>query len=111
MSNFRKQLNKGVLELGILKLLCEQDHYGYSLIQEMNKIGTGGLELKEGTLYPILYRLEDSKLIESYWEPTEGRGKPRKYYKITDEGRKTFKEMLEDYRELTEGVNNILHLK
>jgi len=111
VSNFRKQLNKGVLELGILRLLCEQDHYGYSLIQEINALGTGGIELKDGTLYPILYRLEDAKLIESYWESSEGRGKPRKYYKITESGRKTLKEMLEDYRNITEGVNNILKIK
>jgi len=111
LSNFRKQLNKGVLELSILKLLCEQDQYGYSLIQEINALGTGGLEIKEGTLYPILYRLEDSQLIESYWGETEGRGKPRKYYRITEAGRSSFKSMLEDYRIVTDGVNSILKVK
>lgn len=111
MSNFRKQFNKGVLELGILKLLVEQDHYGYSLIQEIHDRSNGVIELKDGTLYPILYRLEDQKWIESYWETQEGRGKPRKYYRITSSGKERFADMLEDYIDVTSGIQKIIQTK
>ena len=109
MDNFKKQFNKGILELGILKLLNEKDQYGYSIIQEINKRSNKVIELKDGTLYPILYRLEDQQAIESYWfTETEGRGKPRKYYKITNTGINRFEQMLEDYLEITRGFQNII---
>ena len=108
MAEFKKQFNKGVMELGILKLLYDQDHYGYSLIQEINRKSNQSIEIKDGTLYPILYRLEDSNSIESYWETQEGRGKPRKYYRITETGKARFRSMLEDYEDVSQGINRIL---
>lgn len=108
MSNFRKQFNKGVLELGIMKLLVEQDQYGYSLIEEIHSRSGGIIELKDGTLYPILYRLEDQKWIESYWETQSGRGKPRKYYRITESGKQRFEDMLEDYLDVNLGIQKII---
>ena len=110
MNNFKKQFNKGVLELGILKLLMKSDHYGYSLIQDINRMTNGVIEMKDGTLYPIMYRLEDQKKIKSYWQTsTEGRGKPRKYYQITKKGQVAFKEMLEDYTSISEAFQNLLN--
>jgi len=109
MDNFKKQFNKGILELIILKLLNDENHYGYSLISEIKKQSSETIELKDGTLYPILYRLEDSEKIESYWETSnEGRGKPRKYYRITTKGKEVYLSMLEDYLEITKGVRDIL---
>ena len=109
MDKFRKQLNKGVLELSVLKLLHEMDHYGYSIIQEINLRTNSKIQLKDGTLYPILYRLEDQKYIESYWKTEDTRSKkPRKYYKITLMGKIRFEEMLTDYLEVTNGMKNIL---
>jgi PadR family transcriptional regulator PadR len=109
MRDFKKQFKKGVLELGILKLLNEKDHYGYSIIQEINRKSDNALDLKDGTLYPIMYRLEDNKLIESYWQTNpEGRSKPRKYYRITKEGKERYQAMLEDYLEITTGISRIL---
>jgi PadR family transcriptional regulator PadR len=110
MDNFRKQFNKGVLELAILRLLTKNDHYGYSLIQEINDKTKGVIEMKDGTLYPILYRLEDQGKIESYWLTNpEGRGKPRKYYKITPLGHQAFEAMLEDYLEINQAVKKLLN--
>ena len=109
MAEFKKQFKKGVLELGILKLLNETDQYGYSIIQEINRRSNDSMELKDGTLYPIMYRLEDQKLIESYWQTaSEGRGKPRKYYRITSTGKIRFEKMLTDYLDITSGMSNIL---
>lgn len=109
MEKFKKQLNKGMLELSILKLLSVEDQYGYSILTEVSKRSDDKLILKEGTLYPILYRLEDQKIIKSYWHTEEtGRSKPRKYYSLTSDGIKYFKDMLEVYEEVTSGMEKLL---
>ena len=109
MEKYRKQLNKGVLELSVLKLLSENDQYGYSIMEDINLRSNQKLQIKDGTLYPILYRLEDQKIIESYWKTEEtGRSKPRKYYRLTKYGRTYYENMLSAYLEVTSGMRNIL---
>lgn len=109
MEKFRKQLNKGVLELSILKLLSEDDQYGYSLMEAIRLRSSNVLQIKDGTLYPILYRLEDQHYIESHWKTeSEGRSKPRKYYRLTKEGHEYFRNMLAIYDELTSGMKDLL---
>lgn len=112
MENFKKQFNKGVFELTILKLLNDEDLYGYSIIQKVKTMSEGLIVLKDGTLYPILYRLEDNLSIKSFWVNSDDlRGKPRKYYKITEAGKNTLEVMLKDYEEITLGVRKILFNK
>lgn len=82
----RKELKAGFVELSILIFLSEQDMYGYEISQMFETRSNGKIEVKEGTLYPILYRLEEKHVIESYWETVKGRGKPRKYYRLTSVG-------------------------
>ena len=85
-SRFERQLKKGVLEMLVLRLLCRSPGHGYQLLARMDK-GSGGLfRLKEGTLYPILYRLEDEGLIVSAWQ-AGGRAAPKKVYTVTPAGR------------------------
>ena len=110
MKQFTKQIKKGLLELVILKLLNDEDLYGYSLIQKVKEKSNNSLDIKDGTLYPILYRLEDSNMIESYWEQIDTtRSKPRKYYKITDNGKTGLNDMLSEYLEISKGINLILN--
>lgn len=110
MDKFKKQLNKGVLELSILKFLTEKDQYGYSIMQELKERSKGQLQIKDGTLYPILYRLEDQQVIESYWETDDSkRGKPRKYYKLTKYGHGYYDDMLVAYLSVTTGMKNVLN--
>lgn len=108
MAQFKQQFKKGLLELVILKLLSEQEHYGYSLIQEVNARTNNTLELKEGTLYPLLYRLENQRLIESHWETSPGREKPRKYYRILQRGRQRYVKMYLDYTEMIKNISDVL---
>ena len=82
----RKELKTGVVELAILALLIDKEMYGYELAQDLNDRSDGKIKVKEGTLYPILYRLEEKKVIKSYWQAPKGRGKPRKYYQVTPNG-------------------------
>lgn len=90
---FAQQLKKGVLEMLVLQLLDRQPSHGYGLILALRESSGGLLDLKEGTLYPILYRLEDEGCIASAWAaPGEttarGRAAPRKVYTITETGRR-----------------------
>lgn len=83
---FAQQLKKGVLEMLVLKLICQEPTYGYELLSRL-KDGSGGrFSLKEGTLYPILYRLEDDGLIIAKWQQSEGRAAPKKMYEATEAG-------------------------
>lgn len=84
---FERQLKKGVLEMLVLGLVCRRPSYGYELLALL-AAGPGGLfRLKEGTLYPILYRLEDDGMIRSAWQTGEGRAAPKKVYTATGAGR------------------------
>lgn len=83
---FAQQLKKGVLEMLVLEMICNQPTYGYELLWKL-KEGSGGMfALKEGTLYPILYRLEDDGLIRSKWHQGQGRTAPKKMYEATEAG-------------------------
>ncbi|MEJ9212815.1 PadR family transcriptional regulator [Bacillus smithii] len=82
-----KELLKGYIDMIILSLISKRDMYGYE-IAKMVRIGTNGrFELKEGTLYLSLKRMEKRKWITSYWSDEQGSGGRRKYYRMTDEGR------------------------
>ena len=107
--NLNQQLKKGVLEIIILNIISKGDIYGYDLIRRLESDSNGYFTLKEGSLYPILYRLEDRNLIKNYRREAEsGRSVPRKYYKITQQGQKTLKNMKDSYNEFSLTVGNML---
>jgi len=93
---YERQLKKGIYEILVLNILEEKEKYGYQLLQELKNKGGEMFAMKEGTLYPILYRLEDDGLVTSCWSEPKGKEVSRKYYSITSKG----KEELEDLREL-----------
>jgi len=70
----------------ILSILEKGEHYGYQIIQKVRDLSGGNVEWADGMLYPILHKLEDKGMIESYWEMSEN-GRKRKYYRIRTEGR------------------------
>lgn len=84
---FSQQLKRGVLEMLVLKLICDEPTYGYDLINQLKERSEGQFQLKEGTLYPILYRLEDDGMITARWSQGEGRVAPKKIYEATAAGR------------------------
>lgn len=85
MEDFDRQLKRGTLELLLLHLLAEESTYGYQLTSILAERSHGRFSIKEGTLYPILYRLEDAGWIEPEWI-SQDRGVPRKYYRLTTKG-------------------------
>ena len=103
MENKIKQLRKGVLELAILGSLYHETHYGYSLIRSIS--GEDDVAITEGTIYPILNRLAKEELVRSEW--VESRlGPPRKYYSLTDKGKKAFEILYPEFEKLAEMVRN-----
>ena len=84
------QLRKGILELAVMGVLYHEKHYGYSLVRALTE--TGSISLKEGTIYPILARLDRDGLVRSEWVESD-QGPPRKYYALTSSGRQLFDEL------------------
>lgn len=105
---YESQMKKGVLDMLVLKLLESEEKYGYQIINELKEKSDNRFSLKEGTLYPILYRLEDDKFVESRWSEAVGKKVPRKYYVITEEGRKALKEIEALWRDINNSVDMIM---
>lgn len=103
MENKIKQLRKGILELAILKCLYHESHYGYSLVRTLSK--EGDITLTEGTIYPILSRLFKEGMIHSEWVESS-QGPPRKYYSLTDEGKKSFEVLGKEFQKLARLITN-----
>lgn len=95
----------------VLSLLKSEAKYGYQIIQEMREKSGETFLLKDGTLYPILYRLEDDKLVVSKWSEAVGKQVPRKYYEITEEGKKALAEIEDIWKRISDGVVKIMEDK
>ena len=104
---FDRELIKGSTSLIVLQLFLDRDMYGYQLVKEMEARSGNSLQVKEGTLYPALHKLELKGLIESYWEE-QVKGPARKYYRITDEGRKILENKTKEWTAFVRMINQVL---
>lgn len=102
---FAQQLKKGVLEMLVLELVCKGPTYGYELLSKLKSVSGGKFQLKEGTLYPILYRLEDDGLIQAAWYQGEGRAAPKKMYEATEKGTAENRRRRQVWQEFMDTVN------
>ena len=105
---YERQLKRGVLEIVVLKLISQGRTYGYELISRLDQESGGLFKLKEGTLYPILYRLEDDSLIKSEWSIPAGRSISKKYYVITGSGKDALHELTGLWGQFSSCVDQIL---
>lgn len=101
-----KELIKGSTTMLILELLEDENMYGYQMIKKLSEKSENIFELKEGTLYPILHSLEENNLITSYWDNSTA--KRRKYYAITEKGKKQLKERKEEWKLFSNGINKVI---
>lgn len=97
------QFKKGVLELLVLMIVKEKDRYGYELVEAVSDI----VDVKEGTIYPILKRLTNDGYFETYLEESK-EGPVRKYYHITALGTKQCNELLREWKSFASSVNKFL---
>lgn len=98
--NWRAQIRKGYLELCILLLIRDHQRlYGFEILE---RLGAISLEIKEGTLYPLLNRMTADGVLSSVWETEASKGHPRKFYSLTREGKKLLEEMDEEFGRMVE---------
>lgn len=103
--NWKTQIRKGYLELCILLLIQRHGRlYGFDLIEKLKEID---LELKEGTLYPLLSRMTTDKLLHAVWETDNLKGHPRKFYSLTKEGTRLLDGMKNEFDRMVDIFESI----
>jgi PadR family transcriptional regulator PadR len=102
-----RELRRGSLELIVLQLLAPGEAYGYEIVSKLTAETNGALEVTDGTLYPVLYRLERAGLVAVRWETPE-RGVPRKYYRLTEPGRDELVRLTDQWSNFAKAMNKLL---
>ena len=100
--NLVQELRRGVIVLAVLSQL-DQEQYGYSL---MKRLEDRGLQVDQGTLYPLLRRLEEQGLLESDWRVDTSR--PRRYYILSAFGKKVLKSMTSEWNRIKTTMDKLL---
>ena len=102
-----RELKRGSLELVVLHLLAPGEAYGYEIVSKLTAETNGALEVTDGTLYPVLYRLERAGFVSVRWE-TPDRGVPRKYYRLTDSGRNELERLTHEWTTFAKAMTSLL---
>ncbi|MBU0279195.1 PadR family transcriptional regulator [Gemella sp. zg-1178] len=102
------QILKGILEVFVLKIISKRDMYGYEINEKLSEYKLN--MVAQGTIYPLLLKLEKEKLLTSY-STTLSSGPPRKYYKITKKGIKYINDFIPIWKNIYTAINNILNIK
>ena len=105
-SDHNSQLLKGVLDMCLLAIINDEPSYGYEMATKLQ--GRGLHLISEGSIYPLLSRLQRQGLIDGYFVESAG-GPPRKYYRIEHTGRQRLKEWTQEWDSLTNGVKEVLN--
>lgn len=102
LSSLTLELRRGTIVLSVLSQL-NTPQYGYELVKNLED---KGITIDTNTLYPLLRRLEKQEILKSEWETDEN--KPRKYYKRTDFGNQVYEKLLEQWKQMTFSINQLL---
>lgn len=102
MDNLVLEMRRGVIVLAVLSQ-CKQEQYGYSLMKSLSE---KGLEIDQGTLYPLLRRLESQGLLSSSWRLEDAR--PRRYYVISPEGKKFLPQLVTEWDSMVHMMRRML---
>ncbi len=108
-NKYIQQFKKGSYEMILLCLIAKKETYGYEIITELNEMG-GKIfgYAKEGTIYPMLYRLQDAGLVKCRLVPSQANGGSKKYYSLTDKGRETMHELISFWHYYTVCVDSFV---
>ena len=107
-NDIEENLKRGILEMLILRMLSDEDMYGYQMINEMNMRGKGLIDIKEGSLYGPLYRLIDKNYISEN-KVLVGKRRTRVYYHLEPLGVEYLNTIIDVYSKVIEGVNLIMN--
>ena len=91
----------------VLKLLETKDMYGYQIIEELSNKSENAFCLKTGTLYPLLHRLENDGMVNSYDENADSQ-RVRKYYQLTSKGKGLLVKKQQEWNEYTQAVGRVM---
>jgi DNA-binding PadR family transcriptional regulator len=110
MQKIERDVLRGHLENLILAVLARGEAHGLEVLRRLETAGCGTLTLREGTLYPALYRLEDSRLVKARWEDNSERtrGPRRRIYRLTARGKRQLNRSREQFQEFVHVVGGIL---
>ena len=106
MASYSKELLKGAADTLVLSTFAGGEMYGYQVVKELERRSEGFFRLKEGTLYPILHRLEKQGLLGARWE-TMPNGSERRYYALTGKGRDVLDEKLTEWQSFVQAVGRV----
>jgi len=106
-ASLERELKRGSLELIVLHLLEPGEAYGYEIVTRVTTKTDGAFGITDGTLYPVLYRLERAGFVAVRWETPE-RGVPRKYYRLTDAGREELARLKHEWRSFVSAIAKLL---
>ena len=98
-------MRRGVLEFCVLALLSENERYGFDIVRTL--ADADGLVISEGTLYPLLTRLRREGLVSTSWQESTS-GPPRRYYRLTRQGRTALNAFRADWRTFRDAVDDVL---
>ena len=109
LKKFQKELSAGTVSLALLAVLARaaEPLYGYQIAKRLERFGDGVLSGKQSALYPVLRNLEGAGLLESHVEPSVA-GPPRRYYRITGEGRQVLGQWTAAWRATRDSVDSVL---
>jgi PadR family transcriptional regulator PadR len=102
----RTQLLRGVLDLCLLAVMEEGPAYGYEMTKRLRARGLS--IVGEGSIYPLVARLEREGLVETYMAPSSNGGPSRKYYRPSDEGRRVLAAGVSEWRAVRDGLDAVL---
>ena len=105
--NMDRKMMAASTSMLLLKLLEEEDLYGYQMIRRLEARSDNVFSLKEGTMYPVLHALEEEGAVESY-EKTAENGRTRKYYHLTKKGQRTLGKKREEWETCEKAVRAVL---
>jgi DNA-binding PadR family transcriptional regulator len=108
MKRLRKQTLDGNVETMLLAVLETGRSYGYAIVKELNSRADGVLHLGEGTVYPVLHRLEEKRLVSASWRTAEN-GRQRKYYRLTNKGRRALAANRQQWYLLSVVMKKVVH--
>jgi len=94
----------------LLTIISKKETYGYEIIQEVKNITDGAIEYGEGTLYPVLHKLEKKGLIQSVWKKSES-GRKRKYYSICEDGSKELAKEKENWKVMNNIISKLWNIE
>jgi PadR family transcriptional regulator, regulatory protein PadR len=106
-TGIERELKRGSLELIVLHLLEPGEGYGYEIVTKLTTQTNGALGVTDGTLYPVLYRLERAGSVAVRWETPE-RGVPRKYYRLTESGRDELERLKQEWNSFASAMAKLL---